>query len=347
LPAEHVERHPELTVVLPVRNEGEHIERILADLCDQDIAPELVEFLVVDGRSDDDTQERVTRLAAADPRIRLLDNPRRLAGAARNIGAAAAAAPYILFVDGHCRVPSRHMLSAVLEAFRAGAVCVSRPQPLDWPDATPFQQAVSLARSSWLGHDARSRIYDSGYSTCSPLSAGCGYTRELYFAVGGVDESFDACEDLEFNARLAARGITAVHHPDFTVIYAPRSRWRTLLRQLYRYGYGRARLWRRRPSLRMGLAPLLSLFLLLLAVLPVAAVWWPPAGHLWLLMVAVYGAAAAATTVVQAVTAGRPGLWWRILACLPAIHLGAGLGFLSGLLGGPPWSHHADGHHGR
>jgi len=338
---------PEISVILPVRNEAEYIERILQDLLDQDLPEESYEIIVVDGRSDDDTRARVSRLAATHGTIRLLDNPRRLAGAARNIGAAAARAPYILFVDGHCRILSPRMLPAVLAAFRDGADCVSRPQPLWGERLSPFQQAVALARGCWLGHDANSHIYRCGSTHCSPLSAGCGYRRDLYLELGGVDESFDACEDLEFNDRVSRSGVQAVHHPDFAVAYVPRSSWLALLRQLYRYGFGRARMWRLRPSWRLGLAPLLSVFTLTAALLPLLGLLWPPAWRVWCLLAGGYLLTGTVTSLLAARRAGKPALWWRILGCLVAIHLGAGSGFLAGLLGGPSWSHRRDHGHGR
>jgi len=92
----------------------------------------------------------------------------------------------------------------------------------------------------------------------------------------------------------------------------------------------------------MGLAPLLSLFTLLLLLLPLLALPWPPALGVWVLLTGGYLVVATATAVVSSWRAGRPDLWWRVLVCFPAIHFGAGLGFLAGLLRGPAWSHRDD-----
>lgn len=331
-----VRHHPELSVIVPVRNEAAHIRAILAQLCDQSLAPDLYEILVVDGYSDDETRALVRLAAAEHPHIHLLYNPQVTSGSGRNVGARHACGRYLLFVDGHCRVESRTMLASALAAFRRGERCLSRPQPLLGEGVGLFGRAAALARDSVLGHHTGSKIYDGGTGRCNPLSAGCGYARELYEDLGGVDEAFDAGEDLEFNLRVHRRGIEAWHDPDLTVSYYPRAGWRALFRQLYRYGHGRALMARRHPGTLSPPASLLAMFALWLVALPLAGLAWAPAWQAWGAIAAAY----AATVVLGAghVVRWRPGrLWGTVAACFAAIHLGGGFGYLMGLVGGPGW----------
>ncbi|MBE0566047.1 MAG: glycosyltransferase, partial [Krumholzibacteria bacterium] len=327
-------RHPELSVVVPVRNEAAHIRGLLAQLCDQSLAPDSYEILVIDGYSDDETRDLVRAAALAHPHLHLLYNPGITSGSGRNLGARHACGAYLLFVDGHCRVESRTMLESALAAFRRGERCLSRPQPLLAEGVTLFQRAVALARGSALGHHTGSKIYDGGSGHCNPLSAGCGYTRGLYADLGGVDEAFDAGEDLEFNLRVHRQGVEAYHDPDLTVSYYPRAGWRALFRQLYRYGHGRALMARRYPGSVSPPATLLAGFVLWLVALPVAGAFWAPAWQAW---AAVAGAYTAAVAVYAGhVARWRPGrLWAAVASCFAAVHLGAGLGYLVGLAGGP------------
>jgi len=332
--------HPELTVVLPVRNEAAHIADVLAQLCAQTLAPSRYEILVVDGYSQDDTRKIVRAVASEHPHIHLLYNPGITSGSGRNVGALHARAPYILFVDGHCRIRYRTMLTSVLTAFHRGEQCVSRPQPLVAHAGSLFQTAVARARSSRLGHQAGSQIFADVPGYCNPLSAGCGYTRELYGMLGGVDEDFDAGEDLEFNLRVHLQGISAYHDPEFAVGYFPRASWVSLFRQLYRYGYGRAKMARKHAGTFSPLAGLLAVFALWVVGMPLAGVFWPPAWQAWGILAGVYGAVA--ITHAWRAAGGRWRLWAAVSSCFPAIHLGAGAGYLSGLLGGPGWRQSAD-----
>jgi prepilin-type processing-associated H-X9-DG protein len=329
---------PALSVILPVRNEAPHVGAVLSQLAGQTLDPARYEVLVVDGASEDGTGGIVLAFAASHPNVRLLNNPRGLSSSARNIGAEHARSAYILFVDGHCQIESPRMLEAVLEAFERGERCVSRPQPLIAGEGDSFQMAVSLARSSWLGHNTGSKIYSDQALHCSPLSAGCGYQRALFLELEGIDEDFDAGEDLEFNLRVHRHGVTAYHANEFAVGYHPRDSFRALFRQLYRYGFGRARMALKHPRTFSPLAIGLALLGLWLFVLPLAGLVWPQVLGPWLL---VSGGYALATGLLSAWLAKGRGLrmWLGVWSCFPAIHLGAGFGYLMGLVGGPSWCH--------
>jgi succinoglycan biosynthesis protein ExoA len=331
-------RTPELSVIMPVRNEIAHIGSVLDQLLDQSLAPERFEVIVVDGMSTDGTRALVHDYGRRDPRVRLLDNPRYLAGSARNIGVRNARAPHVIFVDGHCRIASERMLETALEAFGRGERCLSRPQPLYGDATNVYSTAVSLVRGTRLGHHAGSRIFSDKDQHCSPVSAGCAYTRELYLEVGGTDEDFDAGEDLELNYRVKQLGVSAFHCHGLTVAYCARSSVAALFRQLYRYGFGRARLARKHTEAASMPAVGLGFAMLGFLVLPALGVAWVPAWRLWLLGIALYLLVVGS---VSARLAGKHGwhLFGPLLLCFPAIHAGAGLGFLAGLTGGPSWTH--------
>lgn len=77
---------PFISVILPIRNEAEFIEKCLRSLMANDYARGRIEILVLDGMSDDGTREIVRRLAAEDGRIRLLDNPQGIVPYTMNRG---------------------------------------------------------------------------------------------------------------------------------------------------------------------------------------------------------------------------------------------------------------------
>ena len=55
-----------------------------------------------------------------------------------------------------------------------------------------------------------------------PQSVAIAYRREVFERVGLFDESFDACEDVEFNHRIARAGLTCYFTPRVQVRYFPR-----------------------------------------------------------------------------------------------------------------------------
>ena len=85
-----------LSVVMPAYNEESSIEMIVERVL---VRPEVGELIVVNDASTDRTWERLQKFAA-DPRVRLLDQPKnRGKGAALIRGFAAAKMPYVLVQD--------------------------------------------------------------------------------------------------------------------------------------------------------------------------------------------------------------------------------------------------------
>lgn len=242
---------PKISVILPVRNEARSIGGLLDQLLQQTYAADRYEILVADGRSDDGTREVVeTKARTAAVSIRLVDNPGIRSGAGRNAGVTAATGDIILFIDGHCDIPSPRLLEdTVLLLEETGADCLCRPQPLIAFSPQGVGKIIADVRASALGHGRDSMIYNMTYSGfVDPASSGATYRRRVFERVGMYDESFDACEDVEFNTRVATAGYKAYTDPRLSVYYEPRNSFAGLFRQMKRYGVGRVRLARKHPA---------------------------------------------------------------------------------------------------
>lgn len=238
-----------ITIVMPVRNEERFIADTIGQLLSQDYPTDRFEIIVADGMSDDATRAIVTEIAKNHPQVRLLDNPGRRSSAGRNVGFKNGRGDIFLVVDGHCYIPDTQLLNNTVACFeKSGADCLGRPQPLDPPGLTAFQKAVALARASKLGHGGDSLIFGQYEGFASPVSNGATYRKEVLDKVGYVDETFDACEDVEFNYRVAQAGCTCYTSPGLTVRYYPRENLRGLMRQMLRYGMGRRRFTRKHPK---------------------------------------------------------------------------------------------------
>jgi len=232
-----------VSVIVPVRNESRSIECTLRLLLTQDFPPDEFEVIVADGASTDDTVPIVRRLQGEFPNLKLVFNPDRLSSAGRNTAIRHATRDVIVIVDGHCHVPDRDYLKNLSAAFAAsGADSLGRPQPLDIENPTAFQRAVSAARSSRLGHNPDSDIYSSEARFVPPQSTAVAYSRKVFATIGLFDQEFDACEDVEFNERVHAAGLTCYFTPAVKIVYEPRGSFRALFHQLGRYGGGRAKL---------------------------------------------------------------------------------------------------------
>lgn len=316
-----------ISVIVPVRNEGRFIRQTLECLLRQRYPQDEYEIIVVDGMSEDNTVEQVLALAEVHPVISLYENPKRLSSAARNIGIQAATGKYIIIVDGHCAIPDENYLQRVVANFESsGADTLGRPQPLRTSNPTPFQKAVSAARHSWLGHNPDSANFSAQAKWVEPTNVAVAYRREVFEKIGLFDESFDACEDVDFNTRASQAGLTCYFTPEIQVEYEPRASWKGLLYQMSRYGIGRYRLsCKHHDSLTLAalVPPMWLAWLLGTACI---GLFWEPALWLGAGSLALYLGVLFAEAFRQARHLPDVGVW-PIVQAFIAIHLGFGLGF--------------------
>src|SRR6266576_6801356 len=97
---EGVVRSPFVSIIMPVCNESDFIERSLQAVLTQDYPSDLFEVVIADGMSTDATRKLISESAARHPSIPVivLDNPRRRASTGLNAALIAARGEVIVRV---------------------------------------------------------------------------------------------------------------------------------------------------------------------------------------------------------------------------------------------------------
>jgi len=321
---------PFVSVIVPCRNEEQHLDRCLESILASDYPSDRMEVLVVDGMSSDRTRDIVACHAARNPMIRLLDNPRRIAPCGLNIGIQAARGEVIVRMDAHVIYLPSYLPILVRALFEYGADNVGGVLETLPAAETPIARAIALA----LGHrfgvgNSYFRVGASGPRWVDSLAFGC-FRREAFERAGLFDEELVRNQDDEFNFRLIRRGGRVLLMPTARAYYVARTSLRQLWRMYFQYGYFKP-LVARKVGRVMTLRQLVpSLFLTTLAACGLAAVWWRPAG-----LAAVGITAAYAAAVLTASAAASPRHGPRVAGALtlvfPVLHVAYGLGFLLGL----------------
>jgi cellulose synthase/poly-beta-1,6-N-acetylglucosamine synthase-like glycosyltransferase len=318
---------PFISVIVPVRNEEAFIGDTLEQVLNQHYDPGRFEVLVADGGSTDETRAVVEAMRREYPNLRLLDNPARWSSAGRNAAVRAARGELLLLIDGHCEVDNPRYLAELADAFaRSGADSVGRPQPLDVRGATRLQRAVALARSSRLGHHPASHIWSDREGFVPPQSVAVAYRRTVFERVGLFDESFDACEDVELNHRVARAGMRCFFTPRVRVRYHPRDTLGGLFRQMVRYGRGRMRLLRKHPDTFSAGGFVPAAFLAGVLFGPLLAAWSAWLGVLYAGVLGAYALAVLLCSMALAVRARELALLPLLPPVFLAVHFGAGAG---------------------
>src|SRR4028118_83578 len=95
---------PEVSIIMPVRNEAASLDAALASVCSQ-ATDASVEVIVVGDHSTDSSRSIIERLAARDERVRLVSSQRRGIPQALNCGLEAARGRHPVRADGPPPVP--------------------------------------------------------------------------------------------------------------------------------------------------------------------------------------------------------------------------------------------------
>ncbi|MCC6651479.1 MAG: glycosyltransferase family 2 protein [Candidatus Eisenbacteria bacterium] len=321
------ERDPFVTVLLAVRNEERHICAALDAVRAQDWPRDRMEILVADGCSTDATRSLVERVAARDPRVRLIDNPDRFVAQGLNRALAASRGDVIVRVDGHCRVPSGYVRAGV-EALRSDTLACAGG-PVRALGETFVARAIALAMSTPFGVGGASFRWSREACDVDHLPFGV-WPRAVFEQLGGFDEALVRNQDDEFSDRLRRSGGRIRLLPGQLVDYWSRGTLAGLWRQYFGYGFWKVRVIRKRggwPSSPRHLVP--AAFVLGMAAGPAFAAL----AHTWLAGLAV---PAAYATFLAAAT----GITWvsradsaaaMLPVALPVMHTAYGVGFLRAL----------------
>lgn len=343
-----VDRRVAVFVVACVRDEEAYLTEAVSSVLAQDYAGPLRLVLAV-GPSHDDTARVAERLAAADERVVVVDNPTGSRSIGLNLAIERADAvrdrtpgvtgpageDVLLRVDGHTVLPADYVRRCVATLERTGAVAVGGlMHPVG---TTPVQRAVARAMSHPAGIGAASFHVggEAGPSETVYLGA---FRRGAVEAVGGYDPSLVRAEDWELCLRLRRAGGLLWFDPALVVTYRPRRTLRAVAKQFWRTGMWRREVIRRDrttasarylapPALVLGLgASAAAVAAGLLAALPALAL-------LGAVVPVLYGLGVLAATAHAAVRrpALAPGEALVLSVVIVVMHLAWGAGFVRGL----------------
>jgi len=322
---------------MPVLNEAGYVESAIRSVLEQDYRGP-VEVVLALGPSHDGTRAIVERMAAADPRIRLIENPGMDIPIGLNLAIKAATYPDIIRVDAHTELAPGYTTRGVDDLERTGAASVGGIMVATGEPG--FQAAVARAYNSRFGLGGGA--YHGSAAVAGPAeSAYLGVMRADALAeVGGFDEKLRRGEDWELNYRFRQAGKIVWLDPELRVKYWPRSTPAKLARQFFATGVWRAELVRRlgaRNPLRFFAPPVLVIATLLsIIAIPLHATGVLHGILGWIVALVYLGPVLyALLLIVAAVTsAGSFADRLRFMAVIAIMHFSWGTGFLRGFIGG-------------
>lgn len=336
---------PMVSVVLATYNEAHSIESCLVSILSQQTsAPSPGEFdievLIVDGMSTDGTRAIVDRYAATDARLRVIDNPRRRAPFAFNLGLQHARGEYVCIFGAHTLYRDDYIAVCLSELLaHNAAACGGRVKTV------PASGGLSARLAAWtMSHPFGSSSKSFRTQSEGPVDTVnyAVFRRDLALAAGGYDEELLRNQDNDLNQKLRAQGLPLWCTWKTQCHYFPKSTVSGLIRYGYGNGFWNALSVTKNPA-AMGLrhfVPFLFLMALEFSAFFGVAAALVPGVRAWMallpfaMILGIYLSAGTASALQIAIRERSPGA-----LLLPPVflgfHLAYGFGTLRGFLSQP------------
>ena len=225
---------PEVSVVIPIYNGETDLSDLIGCLYSQNYPRHLVEYLLVDNRSKDNTAKMIESAAleakSKDLKIRYLaENQTQGPSAARNTGIRASTSEIIAFTDVDCR-PHSNWLYELVQPFANPKIGVVGGAIFALPGKTILEEYAKCKKT--LSHQgAHARKLPFG------MTANLAIRRKAFEQVGLF--RLILCEDVDICWRIQQKGSWQFYSATKAIIqHRHRNNLRALFRQWRGYGRG-------------------------------------------------------------------------------------------------------------
>lgn len=225
---------PLVSIVIPCRNEEKYIEKCIDSIIDQDYPKDLLEIIIVDGNSNDNTLDKLKRYNFDN--LKIVINEREIVPISMNLGINLAKGDYIIRMDVHCEYPVNYISKLVFSSIKYNADNVGTIMNTLPADNSLKSKCIALAISHPLGvGNSYFRIGSKKVMEVDTVPFGC-YRREVFNKIGLYDEELIRNQDDELNARLLENGGKILLLSDVSLNYYARNSIKSVSKMFYQYG---------------------------------------------------------------------------------------------------------------
>lgn len=212
-----------VSAIIPCYNEENFIGKCLDSIIANGYPKDRLEILVVDGMSEDRTNEIVEGYARRYPFIKILENSKRNFTTGVNRGIKNASGDIIMIMGAHATYEKNYVSNCVkflrkYNADNVGGILIHKPFK-----NTNIAKAIALTLSHPFGSgNSPFRIGSKEPKWVDTVFGGC-YRKEVFEKIGLFNEDLARSADMDFNARLRRAGGKILLVPEVVTYYYPRS----------------------------------------------------------------------------------------------------------------------------
>ena len=220
-------------------NEHAYLPDLLQNLLEQTYPKELIEVILVDGNSTDDTKQIMEDFRAAHlaeyRAIKVLDNPKRVQPAGWNVVISNSDADVILRIDAHAKLPV-DFVEKNIACINSGEYVCGGPRENVIDEDTPWKRMLLDAEQSLFGSGVASYRRETEEKKYVNSVFHGAYRREVFKNAGVFNEQLIRTEDNEIHYRIRKHGYKICYDPSIKSYYETRNTLPRMLKQKYQNG---------------------------------------------------------------------------------------------------------------
>lgn len=223
-----------VSVIIPTRNEENHIEKCLDSILAQDYPIQQMEVLLVDGLSEDSTCFLIEAYIEKYPNLfRLISNPQRITPIGMNLGICAAKGDFIIRMDAHSEYENSYVSKCIktletVQADNVGGIVLNKSTGII---GEAFSQV--LLSKFGVGNSSFRTSTSSGFVDTVPFGA---FPKVVFSKFGLYDERLLRNQDYELNYRIRKGGGKIYLNSEIIVYYHCKNTISGIMKQSFNNG---------------------------------------------------------------------------------------------------------------
>jgi len=225
-----------ISIIIPTHNEENFIENCLKSIISNNYTKNELEIIVIDGNSEDKTQEIVKKYIAKYSFIKLINNPKKITPISLNMGIKKSKGDIIIRFDAHAKYEKYYIKKCVSNLLKhkvdnVGGTMITIPRTkslIDKAIANVLSNRFGVGNSIFRTGSNKPLLVDTVFGGC--------YKKKLFKHIGLFNEKLSRGQDMEFNLRLKKSGGKTLFVPGIVSYYYAPSGLINFIKHTFRNG---------------------------------------------------------------------------------------------------------------